>query len=125
MLTVNLRYVNRHLGKKVFKFEGLRDLADLAERGDRAVSYDLTSGYYHVGVHPVSRIFLGFHWAGRFYVYNCLPFGLSAAPWVLSKVMCELVMYWRRGDIKMLPYLDDFMFIKSGFRQCVRLARKV
>ncbi len=25
-LTVNMRYVNRHLGNKVFKFEGLKDL---------------------------------------------------------------------------------------------------
>jgi hypothetical protein len=31
-LVVNMRYVNKHLGKKAFKFEGLKDLADLAER---------------------------------------------------------------------------------------------
>ena len=29
-LTVNIRYVNRHMEKKVFKFEGLKYLADLA-----------------------------------------------------------------------------------------------
>ena len=51
-LTVNLRYVNRHLGKKIFKFDGLKDLADLSERGDDAVSNDTMSEYYHVGVHP-------------------------------------------------------------------------
>jgi len=50
-LTVNLRYVNRRFGKKVFKFEGLRDLSDLSEKGEHAVSYNLVSGYYHVGVH--------------------------------------------------------------------------
>ena len=54
-LTVNMRYVNRHLGRKAFKFEGLKDLSDLAEKEDHAVSYDLTSGYYHVGLHPCSR----------------------------------------------------------------------
>jgi hypothetical protein len=59
-LTVIMRYVNRHLGKKVFKFEELKDLADLTERGDHAVSYDLMSGYYHVGLHPRSRTFVGF-----------------------------------------------------------------
>ncbi len=32
-LTVNMRYVNRHLGRKIFKLEGLKDLADLAEKG--------------------------------------------------------------------------------------------
>jgi len=44
-LTSNMRHVNRHMGKKVFKFVGLKDLADLAEKGDYAVSYDLMSGY--------------------------------------------------------------------------------
>jgi hypothetical protein len=124
-LTVNMRYVNGHLGKKAFKFEGLKDLSDLAERGDHAVSYDLMSGYYHVGLHPRSRTFVGFMWEGKYYVYNCLPFGLSTAPWVFSKVMRELVMLWRKEGIRVLPYLDDFLFMARGFWQCVRLARKV
>ncbi len=37
-LTVNMRYVNMHLGEKAFKFERLKNLVDLAERGDYAVS---------------------------------------------------------------------------------------
>ena len=86
-LTVNMRYVNRHLGRKVFKLEGLKDLSDLAEKGDYAVSYDLMSGYYHVGLHLRSKTFVGFKWEGKYYTYNCLPFGLSTAPWVFSKVM--------------------------------------
>ncbi len=49
-LTVNMRYVNKRLGEKAFKFERLKDLSDLAERGDYAASYDLMSGYYHVGL---------------------------------------------------------------------------
>ena len=71
-----MRYVNWHWTKKVFKSDGLNDLADLAERRDHAVSYDLMSGYYHVGLHPRSRTFVCFSWKGRYYVYNCLPFGL-------------------------------------------------
>jgi hypothetical protein len=58
--TVNMRYVYRHLGKKVFKFEGLKDMAGMAERGDHAFFYDLMSGYYHLGLHPMSRTFVGF-----------------------------------------------------------------
>jgi len=59
-LSVNMRYVNRYLGNKAFMFEGLKDLADLSEKGDHAVSYDLMSGYYHVGLHPISKTFVGF-----------------------------------------------------------------
>ncbi len=79
--------------KKFFKLEGLKDLSDLAEKGGYAVSYDLMSGYYHVGLHLRSRTFVGFKWEGKYYTYNCLPFGHSTAPWVFSKVMRELVMF--------------------------------
>ena len=43
-----MRYVNEYPVKKKFKFEGLKDLSDLGEKGDHAVSFDLTSGYDHV-----------------------------------------------------------------------------
>ena len=117
-LVINTRYVNKHLAKKVFKFEGLGDLADIAEKGDHSVSYDLKSAYYHVGLHPMSRRFVGIKWEGVYYEYTCLAFGLSTAPWVFSKVMRELVMYWRRCGIRNLPYLDDLFFPKKGSRAC-------
>ena len=124
-LIINMRYVNRHLIKRVFKFEGLADLADLAKKGDFAISYDLTSGYYHVALHPSSRSFVGFSWKGKYYVYNRLPFGLSTAPWVFSKVMRELVMFWRRSGIRVLPYLDDFLFLEQGEQACLQMSRRV
>jgi hypothetical protein len=43
----------------------------------------------------------------------------------LEGIMRELVMFWRRDIIKVLPQFDDFMFMKHGFRQCARLARRV
>ncbi len=42
-----MRFVNRHLGDKAFKFKGLKDLAGSR---DYAVSCDLMSGYYHVSL---------------------------------------------------------------------------
>ena len=44
-LVINMRYMNKHLAKKVFKLEGLSDLAEIAERGGHSVSYDLRFGY--------------------------------------------------------------------------------
>jgi hypothetical protein len=32
---------------------------------------------------------------------------------VLSKVIRELAMYWRRGRISVLPYLDGYFFSKK------------
>jgi len=95
-LIINMSYVNEHLVKQKFKFEGLKDLVDMAEKGDHAVSFDLTSGYYHVGLHPRTRTFTGLEWKGSYYFYNYLPFGLATSPWVVLKVMRELLMCWRR-----------------------------
>jgi hypothetical protein len=39
--------------------------------------------------------------------------------------MREFLMHWRRGGIRLLPYLDDFLFIAKGFWEYARLARKV
>ena len=83
--------------KKKFKFDGLKDLSDLAEKEDHAVSLDLTSGCYRVELHPRTRTYIGFEWKGSYNFYNCLLFGLTTAPLVFSKVTRELVIYWRKG----------------------------
>ena len=39
---INMRYDNEILAKIVFKLEGLLDIAYMAEKGDKYISYDLT-----------------------------------------------------------------------------------
>jgi hypothetical protein len=41
-LVVNMKYVNMHLSKRVFKFEGLANLPDMADKGDWSAAYDFT-----------------------------------------------------------------------------------
>jgi hypothetical protein len=65
-LVVNMRYVNDHLVMRVFKFEGISDIADMTNKEDYSLSYDLTSGYYHVALHLDSRCFVGFKWEGKY-----------------------------------------------------------
>ena len=42
-----------------------------------------------------------------------MPFGLSPACWVFTKLMNELVGHWRSHGIR-LVYLDDFLFAVAG-----------
>ncbi len=55
-----MRYVNEHPSKIVLKFEDLIKIADMAEKKDYSISYDLMSGYYHVLLQLISRRFVGF-----------------------------------------------------------------
>ena len=39
-----------------------------------------------------------------------MPFGLSPACWVFTEVMNELVGHWRTAGIRVIHYIDDFLF---------------
>ena len=43
----------------------------------------------------------------RFFVFAVLPFGLSSAPSVFTKVFRPLVKHWRSRGIPLVLYLDD------------------
>ncbi len=68
-----MRYGKKHSAKKVFKFEGLY----IAKEDDYLVSYAIKSGYYVVGLHPLTQRFVGIKWEGVYYVYTCLTLGPS------------------------------------------------
>lgn len=109
-LILDLRYVNAFLKKHKFKYESAADLRQLIAQGDYLFAFDLQSGYHHVDIHPDDQQYLGFEWQGSYYTFTVLPFGLASAPFVFTKVMRELVGHWRGQGIRLLPYLDDFIF---------------
>ncbi len=48
---------------------------------------------------------------------SALPFGFAAAPVVFSKVMRELVKHLRSLGIRLLPFMDDLLFLKRSFEK--------
>ena len=56
--------------------------------------------------------YLGFQWRNEegleeWFVFCVLPFGLSTAPYVFTKVTCVLVRHWRSDGIRCQLYMDD------------------
>ena len=95
-LVINLNYLNQFVQKEKFRYEDVRTLLQVAKQGDGLVAFDLRSRYHHIDIHSDSQTFLGFCWEGKYYKFTVLPFGLSSACFVLTKVMCLLVKY---GDV--------------------------
>ena len=92
---MNLRHVNRSLWKQKFKYEDLRVVMMLFGPGEWMFSFDLKSGYHHIDVAQKYRKYLGFSWEGALYRCVVLPFGLSSAPYVFTKMMRPLVKLWQ------------------------------
>lgn len=111
-LILDLRFVNQFVMKQKFKLEDHKKALEYFTLGGFWTKFDLKSGYHHIDVFPAHQTFLGFSWTfpggvRRYFAYTVLPFGLTSAPWVFTKVLRSLVKYWRSRDLYIVLYLDD------------------
>ena len=72
---------------------------------------DLKDAYLMVPVIEQHHKYLSFQWGQRCFHFTSLPFGLSSAPWIFTKVTRPFVQYLRTRDIRMIIYLDDMLFL--------------
>ena len=111
-LILDLRHVNLFVYKQKFKCEDLRVALSIISRVFSLFKFDLNSGYHHVEIFPEHRKFLAFSWvfdAGviRYFQFTVLPFGLSSAPHLFTKLFRPLVKMWRCHGIPIVVFLDD------------------
>ena len=100
-------------------------------RGADMFSFDLKSGYYHVEILEGHQTYLGFSWKHsnssqmEFYVFTVLPFGLSSAPHVFTKILKPLEKHWRHQGICVAVSLDDGWGIEMDSQVCSIVADAV
>jgi len=119
-LILDLRHVNDSLTHVKFKYEGIPRLPELLMKGDWMFSVDLKSGYHHIDVDPAYWTFLGFEWQGQCYAFRSLPFGLAEAPYTFTMVIKQLAKRWRARGIRLIPYVNDLLFMASSLAEALR-----
>ena len=98
-LILYLRLVKACLYKRKVKFDDHNKALDYFTLNGFMIKFDLKSGYHHLDIFPAHRKFLGFNWAfedgvPRFFQFNVLPFGLSTAPYIFTKLLRPLIKLW-------------------------------
>ena len=112
-LILDLRHVNKCLDKQRVKYEDWKFALAYFTKGSYMFSFDLKSGYHHVEISQEYQTYLGFSWEASdsgdeiFYVFTVLPFGLSTAPYVFTKLLKPLEKHWRLQGISLAIFLDD------------------
>ena len=129
-LILDLRFVDQFILKQKVKFEDYKTALDLFQYGGYACSFDLKSGYHHVDIFPSHQRFLGFSWTfpdgrTRYFAYTVLPFGLSLAPYLFTKLVRPLVKYWRSRGLYCIVYLDDGFIMDSTLEKTQRASHLV
>ena len=122
-LILDLRHVNKHIWKEKFKFEDIRNACVYLPFDRFMFKFDLKSGYHHIDILQEHQTFLGLSWVvngvRKFFVFTVLPFGLSSAPYIFTKVVRVLVRYWRSHAVRITVYLDDGLGSARDFARCV------
>ena len=111
---LNLKPLNNHVVKRSFKMESLKSILAEMRVGDWACTIDLRDAFFHVPVHPVHRRFLRFSFEGQGYQFRALPFGLSSAPRIFTRVAKSVLSILRSEGIRIHAYLDDWIILASS-----------
>ena len=93
-LVLNLKYL-KFLENDKFKYEDLHIAAVMFEQHELLFKFDLKSGYHHIDIYPDHQKYLGFQWGTKericYYVFTVLPFGLSTACYLFTKLTRPLI----------------------------------
>ncbi|XP_071575169.1 uncharacterized protein [Temnothorax nylanderi] len=116
---LNLRDLNTFLSPPHFKLEDWRTVVQLLLPGTYMATLDLEDAYLLVPIHPDDRKFLCFQWRGVVYAFAALPFGLSTAPYIFTKILRPVTTYLRRRGFSSVLYLDDFLMFGSSPENCL------
>ena len=94
--------------------EGLNTLLDLLSGSEFFTTTDLKDAYFSILIHADHYKYLRFEWNSTLFEVICLPFGLSLALRVFTKVLKPFVESIRNKGIRLVIYLDDMAIISSS-----------
>ena len=87
---INLKALNMFVKHEHFKMEELNILPNLIQPEDWMIKLDLKDASLQIPIQAEHQ-HLQFQWKLKTYQFQCLPFGLTSAPRVFSKVMKPVV----------------------------------
>ena len=93
----------------------------MLNRGDYFTTFDLTSGYHHIEIHPEHGKFLDFELtfeggSTKYFQFCVLPFGLASTFYVFTEILRPFTKRWRRGrGIKAIIFIEEGIAASRSF----------
>ncbi|KAG8579388.1 hypothetical protein GDO81_010859 [Engystomops pustulosus] len=96
--------------------ESIKSATPLIGKNYFLCTIDLKDAYYHVPICQDHQKYLRFTVrspGGKIlhFQFKALPFGISSAPRIFTKIMAEVVAHLRLKGIIIVPYLDDLLLV--------------
>lgn len=120
---LNLKRLNEYLVSPHFKMEDQRTVQKLLCRNDFMAKIDLKDAYYLIKIKESHQKYLRFRFRNNIYEFCCMPFGLTSAPRVFTKLLKPVIHILRKQKIKSVIYLDDFLIMNESYENCLENIR--
>ena len=88
-------------------------------------SLDMSDAYFSIPIEKNFKKYLKFFWKGTLYEFCALPFGISSAPRIFTKVVKVIFSQIRRFGISSFFYIDDSLYQDSCYYSCLENSQKV
>ena len=118
-LILDLSQLNSYIRCPSFKMLTQKEVKLNLPKGYWTVSLDLKDGFWHVGVAPSLRPYLGFRYKNQSWQFRAMPFGLNIAPRIFTKVVSHVVKRLTEEGIWCLPYHDNLLIIARTEEDCL------
>ncbi len=122
---LDARALNRHLRYAHFKMDNIRVVREAIRKKDWLIKIDIKDAYLHIPVHRKDRNWLTFRWRNKLFRFKAMPFGISSAPRIFTKLIRAALAPLRERGIRILAYLDDFCLLASSKEEALKVARVV
>ena len=110
-LILDLRYLNSQVFKEYIRFDDWRSFESYLNKDNFVYKFDLKKGYHHIDICSEHQTYLGFSWVIngelKYFVFTVLPFGLTSAPYIFTKVLRPILNLWHSRGIQISLFLDD------------------
>ena len=112
--SINLKALNQYVQPQHFKMEGMQNLRDLLRQNDWMTKLDLKDAYFTIPIHSNHRQHLRFSVEEQSFQFTCLPFGLSSAPWIFTKILKPVAALLREHGVRLIVYIDDMLIMSES-----------
>ena len=118
-LILNLKKLNNFVETYHFKLEDVRTAQKLMLPRCYMATLDLKDAYYLIPIAKEDRKYLRFYFQSELFEFTTLPFGLSCAPYIYTKLMKPIVAFLRKLGFLSVIYLDDLLLMGKNYSDCM------
>ncbi len=115
-LILDLKQLNLSVKTPKFSLPTIKQILPSIYQDTWMCSLDLKNAYYHLPIHKEHRKYLVFRVDQKLFQFNVLPFGLTSAPYLFTRMLKPVVNRLNDQFQTVIVYLDDFLLLAKGCR---------